>query len=132
MENQTKFVKSYIAKFYEDENGLIHKETDNSGFSAVEVLGLLEFTKQKVFDVMNGGVTVHKEEESNNRLTIKEAIEKEYMNVRLKNALIEYAKLYSVEYLDEVDENKMAKKLRNVGNFTKFELRDLKEKLNIK
>ena len=131
-----KIAKKYTVEFTQDENGGLYTKRQNDGFNAFEILGMLEFIKIQITEIMTGKIQIPIENTKvsivdKNRVTIDFIIKNCDISARLKTALKSYLSCYEVTYLDEVENDLMRKRIRNVGRGTEQELIKLKQKYSI-
>lgn len=131
-----KIAKKYIVEFTQDENGGLHTKRQNYGFNDFEILGMLEFIKIQITEIMTGKIQIPIENTKvsivdKNRVTIDFIIKNCDISARLKSALKGYVDYFGTVYLDQVENDLMRKRIRNVGRGTEQELIKLKQKYSI-
>lgn len=131
-----KIAKKYTVEFTQDENGGLHTKRQNDGFNAFEILGMLEFIKIQITEIMTGKIQIPIENTKisivdKNRVTIDFIIKNCDISARLKSALKGYVDYFETVYLDQVENDLMRKRIRNAGRGTERELIELKQKYSI-
>jgi len=126
--------KKYTIEFTQDDKGQFHSTRINDGFNAFEILGMLEAVKIQINEIMIGKIEIPIENTKRINVdretpTIDYVIKNCDISERLRRALIGYAEVFGVKYLQDVDGKLMRKKIRNIGRLTEVQLQELKDNL---